>query len=660
MSVTFDQIIGPRSTWEKPGSYRAHHRHKIYQNFRYNEIPTALTRGTRKWIKYDAAGSATGAGGTGAQNVPYLVRHMADAKAVVANIIALLGSDVGVLFFPDDVIPGAVANTDQSLVAWGANISFGRDGGGTRKPELSGFVNVAGAVVAAGVATYTHGGGISCYWVRGRLSGSTSRDDYKLQPYTLATTHAQMLANPYTFYPVAGTTEVNYGSHDPTKLELTFNTGAGISCGNYDQIRINGLIVEGFGMHQPGAAGGGQCIKMSPVGTQAHCVTECDCHWGPYHTVGMFNGGGTDQGGICTWHNCTMGYHQWDSGGTGDACVNFCYQGGHEYGLYSCSQTYGGLQSLGAGTRNPQTPYAHSHDDVLYPLSYIAEIDCSWIVDTGVLTVTNAMSPSVPAVTNKDLQTSYRMYTYNRTAYVNNGGLAPATLTGIHDRATTQTTFDAYGSFAYIFGTTSPLVGLWFNSEFLAIATGVWTSSFRLFGTSTASDHRFIHCRLRFVGTAVGIAWTWSGTQLGTCSYENTVVSVESGVSTGSIDITTSPFTNHMRKSDPRAAAGGLSGLAYFGLPSTQVAALPGLVALGAAATWTTAIGVAATCKNAAQPLPTGIACEMDYTGAYRSPIPALHAIGTIEANPVAGLGYGNTGRIQRIKRVTRLMRRRS
>lgn len=641
MGVTFDQIIGPRSTWELPGSYKAHKRHKKLQAFRLSEIPMARNRTTKIYVRYNAAGSATGGAGLGTLVAPYLVRHTADLKALTANVIALLGTNVGVVFFDDDVIPGSVANTDQSTVAWGANISFGRSNDGTRKPEISGFVNVAGAVVAAGIATYTHAAITSC-WVRGRLSGSTTRDDYRLQPYILATSHALMLATPYSFYPVAGTTEVNYGSHDPTKLELTFNTGAGFQMGDLDQTCVDGLIVEGFGMDVPGTAGGGQCIKFGNTGTNTGLCRDCDSGWGPYHVSGHFAGGGT--GGIVTFHNCRGYFHQWDGSNNGDIMVAFATGGAHECGRYSCTQICGGLDTTGAGVRTPTTPYAHSSDDVNSPISYLAEIDCIWVPDPyGLGIVTNTMCPSVGTITNVELQTSYRVYCFRRQTVATGGTYT--TLWGIHIAETFYFSVPPPGGTDYPFGA-GILKGLFFSCDELHISTGDWTAkNVKQFGSASNHDFRWLHCRRRFTGTNTqAIYENFEGTQLGTCSDFNGVYSIENGVTAGNVEITTSPFANHFRRTDPTASQGGIRGMAYRGLNATQFTGLTGIVALAAAGDWASAATVPASCVNTAQPIPATLACEFDYLGNTRNPNPALRSIGPYEANPVPESVYASSG----------------
>lgn len=644
MGVTFDQIIGPRSMWGIPGSWLLYLQHKAYQRYRENEIPAAINRPTTVYVTYSASGSASGGGGTGAIGTPYLVRHAADLKALTANVLALLGTGgVGVVIPDDVVIPGSQANTDQSIINWGANVSWGRGGLGTRKPEISGFVSVQPDSVAAGVATFNLGAGVSVYGVRGRTAASTDRDDYYTQPYKYAASAVESAANTYSFHSDSGTgvCKVTYGAHDSTRLELSFNTGIGLYMGDYDQCAVDGLTVTGFGMNGRGTASGNQVLKWQLTGTNTNVARDCDWAWGPYHTGGNIV---TGTGGILTMHRCRWGYHQWDSGGTGDGCIHYTTGGSQEFARYNCTNPWGGLDTV-AGIAIPQTAYAHTANDTTSPIAYGAEIDCAYSPDYGATIQSNTISASVGTISNKDLTSNYKVFTYNRSVACRNtssGGMA-----GIHYRATNlMSIVPPSSSFAIPFTGSTGLKGLWFSSEFnVFVNTGTWTAkSIRLFQSTAAHDFRWNFSRFRLTGAnanSMVVGGDFSG--LGyfkTCSLENCVLSNETAMTSGNITWTQANGNDHFWNNNPRTATGGLSGCAYWGMAAAQFTSTLGTLALSAAGDWTTAATVPAAMQNSALPLPAGLTCEFDYLGSYRSMLNGSRSRGSIEANPVPSGTY--------------------
>lgn len=643
MGVTFDQIVGPRSMWGIPGSWSLHLTHKAYQRYRENEIASAINRTTRVWVTYSAGGSAAGGGGTGAIGTPYLVRHTADLKTLTANVLALLGTGVGVIIPDDVVIPGSQANTDQSIINWGANVSWGRGGLGTRKPEISGFVGVQPDSTAGTVATFNLGAGVSCYGVRGRLAASTSRDDYYLQPYKYAASAVEATATDYSMFSDSGTgvTIVNFGAHDSTRLELSFNTGIGLYMGDYDQCAIDGLIITGFGMNARGTASGNQVVKWQLTGTNTNVARDCDWAWGPYHTGGNIV---TGTGGILTMHRCRWGYHQWDSGGTGDGCIHYTTGGAQEFGRYDCANPWGGLDTV-AGIAIPQTAYAHTANDTTSPISYGAEIDCSYSPDVGALIQSNTICASVGAITNKDLTSQYRLYTYNREVAAKS--MSSGGFWGIHYRAENTTAISPPGgSFAIPFSGSTPLKGLWFSSEFVVfVVAGTWTSkSIRVFQSTSAHNFRWNFCRFRLTGAnanslVVGGDFANAG-YFKTCSLENCVLSNETAITSGNITWTQANGMDHFWNANPRVETGGLSGCAYWGMAAAQFTSTLGTLALAAAADWTTAAAVPAAMQNAALALPVGLTCELDHLGMTRNTSYMRRSRGSIEAIPVSQNDY--------------------
>lgn len=644
MSVTFDQIIGPRSMLYPPGSWGLYLQDRAYRDYRANEIPSAMNRASTRYITQSASGDAAGGGGMGTIGQPYLVRHMADLKTFIAAMSFPGGGNVGIVIPDDVVIPGVKANTDQSVVNTVANISWGRGGLGTRRPEMSWFVSVQPDSVAAGVATFNLGAGVTCYGVRGRTAASTTRDDYNLQDYKYGATAIESAANTYSFFSVTGTgvTTVTFGAHDTTRLELSFNTGPGLDMSDFDQCAVDGIIFNGAGMHQRGAAGSGLCLKFSNTGTNTGIARDCDWTHGPYHVGGQIV---TGTGGIVTVHRCRWGFNQWDSAGTGDGCINFASGGGQEFGRYGCSQPWGGLDTV-AGVALPQTAYGHSGNDITLPVAYGCEIDCTYAPTVGIPLASNTVSASVGAVTNKDLSANYRIRTYNRS--VTSKGISSGGFRAIHNRGTnTILMVPPAGAFYVAFTGNEALRGLWFNTELSLVTSGAWTTKgIRVFQSATTGganpvhDFRWCFSRFRVTGTiavtgALNVGGDFSG--LGyfkTCSLENTAISNETAITAANFTMTTNDGSDHFWNTNPRVNTGGFSGCATWGCQASQFNATLGTLALAAAADWVTAATVPAAMLNAALPLPTGLTCEFDYLGAFRSGLNGSRSRGPIEGNP--------------------------
>ncbi len=694
MGTVFSSIpgVGARNTWEIVGSAAAAARHVAYQNFRWHEIKFAAQRATQVYVAYGPMGDGSGGGGLGTFASPYLVRGLVDFSDLVASVLSGI-PNLGIILLDDIVLYGDPSNTDQSVTIDWANISLGRSFTGTNRPEITGFVPVSGGAAVGsrvGVATSAGGGIVNVvadapslviYWVRGRLPSSTNRDDYKLQPYKKAASLADCDANPFSFFSDGTGFRVNIGPDGPTQhdintLEASCTTGGGIHVTDVNDVAVDDLIVEGFNLNAVFASGGGQCIRFEQTGTNVAISRRCKARWGPYHTVAHI---ASTAGGIVTWHQCEIGFHTWDasdpatvgvSGGGGDACVNYNANGGHECGRYDCWQDCGGLDGTdllfsnfdaaffaayaaahGSGQHwggygnirpdNPHgfssgTPYAHTTTAATYP-TYLAEINCRWRGIYGVPIQNDHVCGTVPAVSNLADQTQYRVYVCNRLAETYT--ISPDAMCGVFDRWNPVVSKGpGTGAFEYICAA-GALVGVFLNLEIKLVAkAGTWTGKSLRFFNSGAHKFHWIHMRLRATGVnhnQLAMMWKSGANNLNACTIYNGVASVESGITAANFNLTAAAGTDHFSEQSP--GAGGILGLAQWGVQSTQVDGLTGVVGLAAAATWGTALAVPANCRNASKALPASIDCFQDFLGAVRNPDQTKRSLGTIEANPYAG-----------------------
>ncbi len=693
MGTAFVDIpgVGARSTWPDIGTEAAHKIHTKIQAFRWAEVKFAIDRDEVYYIEQDSAGDSFGGTGNGSFANPYKCYNVADLSSLISALQG--GDDVGIILMDDSVFAPEVSNTDQSIQILEPHVSIGRSFTGSRRPEITGFAPLAGSGPASnsspiGSSVSPLGGGIYevdpdapgivIYWMRGRLAASTDRDDFQLQPYRIAADATDVGSNTYSFFDDGTTKTVNVGDHDIYSIEAALTTGPGIRIADVDDVAVDDVIVEGFGMTAMFASGSGQCLRSEATGTNVHVFRRCRGLWGDYHTNGHFVSVGGGSGGIVTWHQCQFGYHTWDANGGGDGCVNYNGDGSQEGARYSCTQVCGGLNGTAAvftafdtayqaghgGAHSPSygnisidsptgifpgTPYAHCTAGGAYP-SYLAELDCTYAVLYGQRIMADHICGSNPTVTDKDDQQSYRVYTNNRE--VETYQLSPDALIGVHDRTRwTISQSPPPSSFGYMFST-GGLKGIFLNTEFeLHAIAGTWTGkSLRMFVAGT-SDFRWLHPRLRLTGANCNGLRTLFSTGLNTCSIYNGVVSIENGVTAANFEFTTSGGSFHFTEATP--GSGGILGLAQWGVQSTQVDGLTGVTALAAAATWTARADVPVALVNAAQEIPTGLDVWQDSLGQRRNRAHAKRTIGPIEAKP----NFGSISRIDRTGRALSISR---
>jgi hypothetical protein len=312
---------------------------------------------------------------------------MADLRNLIA---ANLTPDMSILLRKGDSFYARPTNAPQGIAA----PAFGHytiasytdpDSPSTEKPRLLGFYRPgAQAWTALPDGTLPLNAPAQIYWVRGRAPGAISNHAYRDTPYIKHTDPTSVHDLPYSFAQSSSTLTIHPGPadapHDRSDLELAVAIGAGILVGEVDDVRLDGLIVEGWGMDTVSSVNG--CILFNGIGTNSMLVTNCEWGWGPYHAAAHI--ASTGSGGIMTLSGCEFGYHQQRDaalGGSGDGFVSFALRGNNECIMDRCTGFGGGLQRLGVPGADQlmQGSTCYAHTDGATPIGLNLRRGCHFL-----------------------------------------------------------------------------------------------------------------------------------------------------------------------------------------------------------------------------------------------------------------------------------------
>jgi hypothetical protein len=651
MGIAFSSIpaVGAVSTWPKPGTFALIQ--MLYRIATYREWSVPRSRSNPRYVIQDASGSSTGGGGAGTIANPWKVRHMADLRTLYT---AQRAADQTWYLRNGDKFYAMAANSDQGLVIVHSNVSFlgysDPNQPSTEKPVLAGFCPVSGGALVSGNVYDFSIIGTRAYWVRGKLAG-TGYTAYRDQPYKRVNSNAAVASTPYSFYDDGSSnTRVNIGSHDLATIQFSYATGAGITAqSTCDSVLTMGLIREGWGMNNMGAAGGGQTMRFEATGTSEQVSIDCEDYWGPYHTCGHLV---TGTGGIVSWIRNKWGLFGWqNANGDGDCNVAYASGGGHESLRIGHQCTHAGLEAEGVPASRGWPWYGHGNAGQAPALVVVLDFnDVPVWGSFGGFNV-HGECPDIADTAARRSIASYRTFLHNgrfsgkQGGTSSDGGFSPNNIKAI------VSNFDATlecptpgGIFGSPFAAGAQnLKGLWFNSTIDLNLTGAWSGAGNkrlnhFYSTSGGHNFDFVHCAMIQRGASPTALNMNPGAFLQSCGTWNTVHI--NATATGEMNLT-GGTADHFRNADPASAIGGLSAPALFGIPSGQYSSLPSRILLASGTAWSSGPTAPANTINATRTLPTELECEYDRNMQRRNPDHTKRTIGPYEARPIISAGGG-------------------
>ncbi|MDX2148436.1 MAG: hypothetical protein SFZ23_13030 [Planctomycetota bacterium] len=658
--------VGPTVGWESPAKRAFLRRVDRLLTFRAGELP--LMRTQVRHIAQDDAGSPTGGGGDGLTPAnAWRCRDMSDVGALVSAFLASASaSDTTILFRAGDVFWARNENTAQGIVIGVPHVSVGmyvdplQPSG--KRPKLLGFAKPepieAWTEVAPGV--FERASANPVHWVRGRLAGSDEHEGYRDTPYVRERDAAAVLGTPHSFFFTSGTTgqpgvlRVNVGlgagAHELGTLEACVARGAGVTIASVHDVRLDRLIIEGWGVDDP--AGGNGCIRTSIEGTQTVLISGCDWGWSAYH--GLLHSTPAT-GGILSLVDCAFGYHVNRStaeGGGGDGAVSYAQLGGNEFYLVRCRSFGGGLSRVGVpgaeGDQLGMPVYMHTLGSraigmhvrkgcVFVPAHPTRARFGAYAAGNQTVVLENGAVTTFPLVLTDPQY--FRAFIVDELAETD-GGPGGGTWRCIDVNTRTITRIGPGGGNRYVWGTRgNSQRGLSINRDW-EIRIDPAFSGFLFMGETTAShNHQFHHSRLRLTGGGALLPQTFFSVEprafnLDSCGVWNSVISNESSAA--------SPAWNYPGADPVVFPYGGTATSGFFRFPpatSTWDSA-PGNIALTAAASYPLSeegrglITPEVRAVVASTPTaPAGLTPEFDATGAIRRA--SGTTIGPLEAEPI-------------------------
>ena len=445
-----------------------------------------------------------------------------------------------------------------------------------------------------------------------------------------------------------------FDTDDLGTIEAAVATGAGIRINDVDDVRLDNLIIEGWGMDLP--QGGDGSIRSSQQGSNTLMVSNCEWGWTAYH--GLLHASASD-GGILLVQNCTFGFHvNRDSafGGGGDGLVSYSPGGNNELIVDACRSFGGGLSRYGSsggqGDALGMPVYQHSltgnsiglhlrrnctfvpiHPVRAHFADYAAAADCA-------TTVSGAASefPTDPL----DVR-CYRAFVIGETADFNGSQFAGTwRCVDINCRWTTHSPASGSGTYLYWGALRNSFCGLSINRDQTIQLDPSFRAYYGLGETQVPHNHIMIGGRFRIIGGAPDMPANSffcevNPNLLATCSLYNSVVSNEA--------VADSPRWNYPNHS-PRQNPGGMSHCAFFRVPSAWFDASDAPSTLGIRANYELSLegsaSVPATLIHAgSSTLPRGLTLEYDTLMRRREPVPT---IGPLEGTPACPADFNGDG----------------
>lgn len=173
------------------------------------------------------------------------------------------------------------------------------------------------------------------------------------------------------------------------------NTVKGISTSaSADNIRIENIVIEGYGAHRTTDTLGNWPFTIGATGTSAVLLVNCEAYYGTFHNIGQSSA----SGGILTCVNCRAGRMPCNAEGTN--FVSFASTGGQEALFYRCRTRGGNTPRTGNNYTAPSagqgTPvYAHTSSSTFaLVIAWECEAEPDQYSEMGPTTFANAPSYS--------------------------------------------------------------------------------------------------------------------------------------------------------------------------------------------------------------------------------------------------------------------------
>ena len=296
--------VGATTTWEFAGTVAFLNRVDRLIEFRLAEIPVARSR--MRYVRQASDGSPSGGTGNGlSPATAWRVRDMLDVRTLLSTA---LQSDTAILFRRGDSFYARPLNTAQGI----AGTNFGNFTLGaytdiaapsSQKPRLLGFHRPGAAAWTANAdGTIQLSTNFDVYWVRGKQQGSDPVRGFRAVPYVKQTSPASVIGFDQSFAQSGNLLVVDSGptqqADELDSLEVAVATGAGIFVNDVNGVRLDDLVLEGWGMDVVSSVNG--CFTFNGSGSNAMLVTGCEWGWGPYHTSAHIVSNGA--GGIIIKH----------------------------------------------------------------------------------------------------------------------------------------------------------------------------------------------------------------------------------------------------------------------------------------------------------------------------------------------------------------------
>ncbi|MBU6412006.1 MAG: hypothetical protein KGS45_00910 [Planctomycetes bacterium] len=343
--------VGPTSAWEFPGQRAFLDR--IDRLIEARTTASPVIRSRVRYICQDPAGDGRGGGGDGlTPATAYRCKNMMDVRQVV--YLALNSPDTSVLFRCGDTFFAAPSQDWQGL----PHMPFGRYSFGSyvdparpssAKPRLLGFVPVTidDSWIYASPTTRQGPYIFEPYWVRSRPDNAEPGSGFRVVPYHKNSDLflVPSFSGSFAWSSASQQLAINIPAGH-TAVEACIARGPGVLVYNVDDVRIDGLIFEGWGMEAPTSTFSAITFYGS-YGQSIH-VSNCEWAWTAYHGFAHIATDG--EGGIATLTDCTFGLHTQRTtaqGGGGDGAVSFANRGQNEFVLVNCRGFAGGLRRVG-------------------------------------------------------------------------------------------------------------------------------------------------------------------------------------------------------------------------------------------------------------------------------------------------------------------------